>query len=49
MCSPLHQPDGPLPAASRRTFLRATGLTGNGDAWADTWCYTNPVFVDVVR
>lgn len=22
---------------------------GNGDAWADTWCYTNPVFVDVVR
>ncbi|MEU3923113.1 PHP domain-containing protein [Streptomyces sp. NPDC029004] len=22
---------------------------GNGDAWADTWAYTNPVFVDVVR
>ncbi|MGW4203332.1 LamG-like jellyroll fold domain-containing protein [Streptomyces sp. NPDC004726] len=29
MCSPLHQPDGPLPgAAARRTFLRAAGLTG---------------------
>lgn len=22
---------------------------GNGDPWLDTWCYTNPVFVDVVR
>ncbi|MFI1395344.1 PHP domain-containing protein [Streptomyces sp. NPDC020681] len=22
---------------------------GNGDPWVDTWCYTNPVFVDVVR
>ncbi|MFB7269351.1 PHP domain-containing protein [Streptomyces sp. NPDC056244] len=22
---------------------------GNGDPWADTWMYTNPVFVDVVR
>lgn len=22
---------------------------GNGDAWLDTWLYTNPVFVDVVR
>lgn len=22
---------------------------GNGDAWLDTWCYTNPVFVDVVH
>lgn len=22
---------------------------GNGDAWLDTWCYTNPVFVDVVN
>jgi len=20
---------------------------GDGDPWADTWCYTNPVFVDV--
>ncbi|WP_066949304.1 LamG-like jellyroll fold domain-containing protein [Streptomyces lushanensis] len=30
MCSPLHQPDGALPAAasSRRRFLRATGLAG---------------------
>lgn len=29
MCSPLHQPDGPLlPGAGRRTFLRATALTG---------------------
>ncbi|MGP8304301.1 LamG-like jellyroll fold domain-containing protein [Streptomyces inhibens] len=35
MCSPLHQPDGPLPAgASRRTFLRATGLTGAAAAAA---------------
>ncbi|MFC4607033.1 LamG-like jellyroll fold domain-containing protein [Streptomyces maoxianensis] len=35
MCSPLHQPDGPLPnAASRRTFLRATGLTGAATAAA---------------
>ncbi|MFF3458304.1 LamG-like jellyroll fold domain-containing protein [Streptomyces sp. NPDC002730] len=33
MCSPLHQPDGPLLAASsRRTFLRATGLTGAATA-----------------
>ncbi|NUL14622.1 PHP domain-containing protein [Streptomyces lunaelactis] len=22
---------------------------GNGDPWVDTWLYTNPVFVDVVR
>ncbi|HEX6359362.1 PHP domain-containing protein [Actinophytocola sp.] len=22
---------------------------GNGDPWLDTWCYTNPIFVDVVR
>lgn len=22
---------------------------GNGDPWSDTWLYTNPVFVDVVR
>lgn len=22
---------------------------GNGDPWLDTWCYTNPVFVDVVH
>lgn len=21
---------------------------GNGDPWADTWFYSNPVFVDVV-
>lgn len=29
MCSPLHQPDGPLlPDAGRRTFLRAAALTG---------------------
>ncbi|ONI87726.1 histidinol-phosphatase [Saccharothrix sp. ALI-22-I] len=21
---------------------------GNGDPWQDTWCYTNPIFVDVV-
>jgi hypothetical protein len=21
---------------------------GNGDPWLDTWCYTNPIFVDVV-
>ncbi|MET7621704.1 LamG-like jellyroll fold domain-containing protein [Streptomyces sp. NPDC005408] len=35
MCSPLHQPDGLLPAAaSRRTFLRATGLTGAATAAA---------------
>ncbi|MCX5161280.1 Tat pathway signal sequence domain protein [Streptomyces sp. NBC_00264] len=33
MCSPLHQPDGPLlPGASRRTFLRATALTGAATA-----------------
>lgn len=35
MCSPLHQPDTPFPAgASRRTFLRATGLTGAATAAA---------------
>ncbi|MFF0447873.1 LamG-like jellyroll fold domain-containing protein [Streptomyces sp. NPDC004609] len=28
MCSPLHRPSGPQNAASRRTFLRATGITG---------------------
>jgi len=22
---------------------------GNGDPWLDTWCYTNPIFVDVTR
>ncbi|MCZ4096699.1 LamG-like jellyroll fold domain-containing protein [Streptomyces sp. H39-C1] len=35
MCSPLHQPDGALPTgASRRTFLRVTGLTGAAAAAA---------------
>lgn len=28
MCSPLHRPGDPLPGAGRRTFLRATALTG---------------------
>ena len=40
MCSPLHQPDGPLsagPTASRRTVLRATGLTGAATAAAAAW------------
>ncbi|AVZ76283.1 Tat pathway signal sequence domain protein [Streptomyces lunaelactis] len=37
MCSPLHQPDGPLvPGSSRRTFLRATGLAGAATATAAT-------------
>ncbi|MGP3981587.1 PHP domain-containing protein [Streptomyces sp. KR80] len=31
-------PHGPLPHEP-----------GNGDPWADTWLYTNPIFVDVVR
>jgi hypothetical protein len=22
---------------------------GNGDPWLDTWCYSNPTFVDVVH
>lgn len=37
MCRPLHQPDGPLsagPTASRRTVLRAAGLTGAATAAA---------------
>ncbi|MFV5993725.1 LamG-like jellyroll fold domain-containing protein [Streptomyces sp. NPDC056231] len=35
MCSPLHQPDGPLlPAAARRTFLRATAVGGAAIATA---------------
>ncbi|MEV6075695.1 LamG-like jellyroll fold domain-containing protein [Streptomyces sp. NPDC052069] len=33
MCSPTHRPDGPvLPAAGRRSFLRATALTGAATA-----------------
>jgi len=30
-------PNGPIPHEP-----------GNGDPWADTWFYSNPVFVDVV-
>ncbi|MFF3846197.1 histidinol-phosphatase [Streptomyces sp. NPDC002328] len=31
-------PHGPIPHAP-----------GNGDPWADTWFYTNPIFIDVVH
>jgi hypothetical protein len=31
-------PHGPIPHAP-----------GDGDPWADTWLYTNPIFVDVHR
>ncbi|MEU7057624.1 hypothetical protein [Streptomyces sp. NPDC046197] len=31
-----------------RQRVRGASLDGNGDPWADTWFYSNPVFVDVV-
>jgi hypothetical protein len=40
---------GELPRLAHVDVIRGAvrGPAADGDPWADTWCYTNPVFVEV--